>query len=146
MCNIFDVANYILSKTGNITAMKLEKLCYYSQVWVLVWSEKPLFNNRIEAWGKGPVSPELYEWHKGQLIVTSDDKLKSKCENNITKVEEDIVLEYGKFTAQELSDLTHAESPWLEANSLCSLSSNCQAEITQAAMHEFYSSLPEKNV
>ncbi|WP_428077741.1 Panacea domain-containing protein [Candidatus Avelusimicrobium alvi] len=145
MANIFDVAKYILKKIGPITAMKLQKLCYYSQAWHLVWEEKPLFSNKIEAWGKGPVSPELYKWHKGQFIVNVDEVLNKLAANKLSSEEKssiDAVLKgYGKYTAQELSDMTHREEPWKAANSLCPVSGNCTAEITIAAMHEYYSSI-----
>ena len=65
MANVKDVAAYILEKLGEITAMKLQKLAYYSQAWSLVWDEKLLFPERIEAWANGPVVPDLYEAHKG---------------------------------------------------------------------------------
>jgi hypothetical protein len=48
-----DVAAYILKQTGEITAMKLQKLVYYSQAWSLVWDEEPLFSERVEAWRMG---------------------------------------------------------------------------------------------
>ena len=38
MGTVFDVAKYILSKTGSITTWKLQKLCYYSQAWALAWT------------------------------------------------------------------------------------------------------------
>lgn len=35
--NVFDVAKYILDTVGGeITSMKLQKLCYYSQAWHMV--------------------------------------------------------------------------------------------------------------
>ena len=71
MITVHDVAAYILNKTGEITAMKLQKLVYYSQVWSLVWDEQPLFEARIEAWANGPVIPELYNEHRGQFLVNS---------------------------------------------------------------------------
>jgi hypothetical protein len=40
---VFEVAAYIISKLGTISAMKLQKLVYYCQAWALVWDEKPLF-------------------------------------------------------------------------------------------------------
>jgi hypothetical protein len=52
------------------TAWKLQKLVYYSQVWSLVWNERPLFNERIEAWANGPVVPDLYQLHRGSFLVT----------------------------------------------------------------------------
>jgi uncharacterized phage-associated protein len=69
MADVFDVAEYILQKQGSMTAWKLQKLVYYSQAWALVWDQKPLFPERIEAWANGPVSPDLYQKHRGQFIV-----------------------------------------------------------------------------
>jgi len=48
--SVHDVAAYILKKQGEMSAMKLQKLVYYSQAWSLVWDEKPLFRAQIEAW------------------------------------------------------------------------------------------------
>ena len=48
MTSIFDVAAYVLDKLGVMTTMKLEKLCYYSQAWSLVWDERRLFPERFE--------------------------------------------------------------------------------------------------
>ncbi len=42
MATVFDVAAYILENTGSISTMKLQKLCYYSQAWSLVWDDKPI--------------------------------------------------------------------------------------------------------
>ena len=69
MATVHDVAAYILKKRGSMSAMKLEKLVYYSQAWHLVWEDKPLFRERIEAWANGPVVPELYKHHRGQFTV-----------------------------------------------------------------------------
>lgn len=44
MANVLDVAAYVLAKRGPMTAMKLQKLVYYSQAWHLVWDEEPLFD------------------------------------------------------------------------------------------------------
>jgi uncharacterized phage-associated protein len=72
MARAVDVARYILTKTGEMTAMKLQKLVYYSQAWSLVWDESPLFEDDIQAWAYGPVVPVLYGYHKGQFKVDED--------------------------------------------------------------------------
>ena len=148
MANIYDVAKYILSKLDKITAMKLEKLCYYCQAWTLVWDETPLFNEKIEAWGKGPVSPDLYRWHSGQFLVSINETLENLCSCDLTPKQkqniDSLILGYGDLTAQELSELTHKEAPWKEANAQCPISGMCDAEITHAMMHEYYSNLPEE--
>ena len=70
MNTVFDVAVYILRKTGPISAMKLQKLVYYSQAWSLAWDESPLFINKIQAWTSGPVVRELYDVHRGMFTVS----------------------------------------------------------------------------
>jgi len=50
MASVHDVACYILKKQSPMTTMKLQKLVYYCQAWSLVWDEKPLFKERMDAW------------------------------------------------------------------------------------------------
>lgn len=69
MSNIVDVAEYILARQGPMSAMKLQRLCYYSQGWHLAWEGEPLFPERIEAWANGPVIPALYGLHRGMFTV-----------------------------------------------------------------------------
>lgn len=142
--NVFDVATYILKKQGVMSAMKLQKLVYYSQAWSLVWDDEPIFSDKIEAWANGPVVRELYNKHKGQYQVSSDDfsqyavsKLAPYHEETI-----DTVLEaYGDKSAQWLSDQTHAEAPWLKARKGLSDSDRGSHEITLESMAEYYSAL-----
>ncbi|CUP62134.1 Uncharacterized phage-associated protein [Anaerostipes hadrus] len=44
MANVFDAAKYILERLGEMSTMKLQKLCYYAQAWSLVWDDVPLFD------------------------------------------------------------------------------------------------------
>lgn len=144
MATAFDVAAFILRECGEMSAMKLQKLVYYSQAWHLVWEERPLFNERIEAWANGPVVPELYDRHRGQFEVTIDmvqgdaDALDEGEAESVRAVLEG----YRKFTSQQLSDLTHAERPWLEARRGLGPGDRGNSEITRAALMEYYSALP----
>lgn len=143
MANAFNVAKYILQKQSPITTMKLQKLVYYCQAWSLVWDEKPLFNEAIEAWASGPVVRELYDVHKGIFQIASlgkgnTDNLKPEEKETI-----DTVLQaYGDKSAQWLSDLTHMEQPWNDAREGIPLGQNCENEITLSALAEYYGSLP----
>lgn len=142
MATVYDVAAYILERLGPITAMKLQKLVYYSQAWALVWDESPLFQQRIEAWAHGPVAPDLYDLHKGEFKVA---KLPMGKPDDLTTVQRetiDKVLEfYGDKSSQWLSDLTHKENPWIEARHGYAPGQPGNEEITHAAMMEYYSSL-----
>lgn len=142
MASVQDVAAYILHKLGPVTAIKLQKLVYYSQAWSLVWDEEPLFEDEIQAWANGPVSPTLYEAHRRQFKVSaiSDGKPESLTPSQRETI--DKVLEfYGDKSSQWLSDLTHQESPWLEARKGLAPGQPGNCEITTASMAEYYGSL-----
>ena len=142
MASVQDVAAYILHKLGPVTAIKLQKLVYYSQAWSLVWDEEPLFEDEIQAWANSPVSPTLYEAHRRQFKVSviSDGNLESLTPSQRETI--DKVLEfYGDKSSQWLSDLTHQESPWLEARRGLAPGQPGNCEITTASMAEYYSSL-----
>lgn len=44
-----DVATQILEQLGPMSAMKLQKLVYYCQAWSLVWDDRQMFSEQIEA-------------------------------------------------------------------------------------------------
>lgn len=144
MAKVFDVAKYILKKTGPISAIKLQKLTYYSQAWSLVWDEEELFSDEFEAWANGPVVRTLYNEHKGLFKVSFDNlpqgNIKALSETEQETI--DKVLEfYGDKSAQWLSNLTHAEDPWLEARGDLPHMASCSNVITKASMAEYYSAL-----
>lgn len=143
--SVFDTAKYILDVKKEVTAMKLQKLVYYSQAWSLVWDSKPLFQDRIEAWANGPVSPALYCQHKGLYNIKESD-LESGDRNNLSIDNVDtinaILKYYGDKSSQWLSDLTHIEDPWKTARKGILDGALCNNVITHASMEEYYSSLP----
>jgi uncharacterized phage-associated protein len=142
MATVFDVAAYILAEKGEMTAMKLQKLSYYAQAWSLVWDERPLFNERIEAWANGPVSPDLYQEHRGRFLVQGIGRGNPRALTHDERETIDAVLiYYGDKTSQWLSDLTHAEDPWRDARGETPPGERCSAEITHASMAEYYGSL-----
>ena len=119
MSNVHDVAAYILEKVGSITAMKLQKLTYYGQAWSLVWEDRPLFGAQIQAWANGPVVPALYELHRRKFTVSrwpAGDS--SKLSSDEADTVDAVIQGYGQRTSQELSNLTHAEAPWINAEAV----------------------------
>ncbi len=142
MAAIHDVAAYILEKAGPMTAMKLQKLAYYCQAWSLVWDEKPLFRDRIEAWANGPVVPKLYQLHRGHFKVTKWSRGDSSHLTHEEQETVDAILDYyGPKNSQWLSELTHRESPWLDARGDLAPGERGNSVISHAAMAEYYSSL-----
>ena len=142
MADVHDVAAYILGNTGCITAMKLQKLAYYSQAWSLVWDESPLYQGRIEAWANGPVVPALYDAHRGMFNVSDWPTGDADELNRDERETIDGVLKfYGQKSSSWLSDLTHSEAPWIGARRGLSPGQRGDHEITTAAMAEYYGGL-----
>lgn len=143
MANVFDVAKYILEKQGDMSTMKLQKLCYYAQAWALVWDDMPLFDEEFEAWANGPVCRELFFKTQGRYSVSAQDE--TGGEGNLTDNERDtinhVLDHYGQHNAQWLSQLTHMEDPWNDARVGIAPGAGCDRIITKESMAMYYGGL-----
>lgn len=143
MANVFDTARYILEQSGSMSTMKLQKLCYYSQAWALVWDDSPLFQEEFQAWANGPVCPELFFKTKGSYSVNASDEtggigdLSEEQKDTINRV----LDYYGKHDAQWLSQLTHMEEPWIKAREGVPSEAGCNQIITKESMALYYGGL-----
>ncbi len=155
MANVFDLSKYIMEKLGrSITTMKLQKLCYYSFVWHLVWKDEPLFESPIYAWINGPVITDLFQKHKGlyqlspeEAVTLFTDFLSPEGLTEDEKESIDKVLEdYGDKTGAELSDSTHSELPWIKAREGYNQTDRGNALITTDDIYNYYISLDEQGI
>ncbi|GGN29502.1 putative phage-associated protein [Actinoplanes campanulatus] len=116
MATVHDVASAIVQRLGGMTAMKLEKLVYYCQGWHLARHHRTLFGEPIEAWRQGPVVRDLYDHHRRRYTISSwpwgDDDALTPAERATVQW---VTTEYGRFSAVELSRMTHHELPWKAA-------------------------------
>lgn len=142
--SVYDVAKYILEQLGETTAMKLQKLTYYTKAWSLVWDEDELFPEQFQAWANGAVCTALYEKHRGMFKVTpailpeaSSDKLSENQKDTIDKV----LSFYSRYTAQQLSDINHQEDPWLKARGKTLPGERSTAVISSADIAEYHSGI-----
>lgn len=150
MTDVFNVAEYILGKTGTMTSMKLQKLVYYSQAWHLAWTENSLFDEKIEAWRDGPVVPVLFEAHKGQFKLSQGffiERLGKDRFQELSNDQKDVINRvlkyYGKKDPHWLSQLTHLEDPWKNARAKAGIQGqeNSSEEITPEELFNYYSRL-----
>jgi uncharacterized phage-associated protein len=143
MPTVCDVAAYILKKRGPMTAMKLQKLVYYSQAWSLVWDSQPIFSEPIKAWANGPVVPALYGVHKGKFnVLPGEIDGDPECLSpESTQTVDAVLAYYGDRTPHYLSQLTHQESPWKNAREGLEPGERGEKEITHAEMAEYYAGL-----
>lgn len=145
MATACDTAQYILecSPLKELSAIKLEKLVYYCQSWCLAWTGKPLFEDEIQAWANGPVTPNLYAKHRAQLNVSSGQGIgdSSKLSAEEKEIIDAVLPTYMDKEPFWLVELTHMESPWKDARGGCPAGAVCKNVISHAAMAEYYTSI-----
>lgn len=119
------VGNWFINKAKengtSITAMKLQKLIFYAHGWCLALYSTPLVEDQVEAWTYGPVFPHIYHLAKsyGSQPITSllndffsEPSLVPAGDPRIPLLEK-IWDVYGKYTALDLSEMTHEPGgPW----------------------------------
>jgi uncharacterized phage-associated protein len=120
MVSVYDVANYFLAQSSDeagdlISNLKLQKLVYYAQGCHLAVFDEPLFDEPIEAWLHGPVSPVLYQKYKSYEssgIPCPDEADFTVFTTKQRELLEEVYSVYGQFSAWKLRNMTHEEAPW----------------------------------
>ena len=114
------VANEILRRAWDdnqkVTHLKVMKLVYYCHGWMLGLNQKPMQWQPVEAWPLGPVVRDVYRslQRYGGEPINRPINIEKK---EYSPVQEDLIDQvwdvYGKFTAGQLSSMTHAPgTPW----------------------------------
>lgn len=137
--SVDDVAAAFVDLLGAMPAMKLEKLVYYAQAWNVAAGRGLLFAEPVEAWANGPVVEKLYRQHRAARWVTSwptghPERLDEEAREVIGRV----VSQYGKLTGDELSDLTHMETPWKATRGTLDPGARSRRAIPVDAMARYY--------
>lgn len=103
------IARYeeITKSSFGSSELKLQKLMYLLQRQTLAMTGKPLFRDSFEGWVHGPVLPSLrFLLEEPQLCEESDLSAEEKY------LIDNVIFEYGRYSAWELRDLTHEETSW----------------------------------
>lgn len=141
-----DVAKYLIrhfcAQKQPISNLKLQKLLYYCQGWHLGITGRPLFSDPIEAWVHGPVVPSVFrEYRQYQWSPIAKSGEVPRFSAHTTKLIESVIAAYGSFSAAQLEQLSHQETPWLGTRG--DLPPNCSSsrEISHKHMAAFFGNL-----
>lgn len=142
--NVLDIAKYFIESGILLNHKKLQKLVYYAYSWYLVKNNisskdisDRLFNDKIEAWVHGPVCPTLYYSYNDNRIAVYKRKI---IDDNTQKILDLIIKIYGKYSGEELEQMTHKEEPWKNARKGCLSYERSNNKIDDIDIHKFYSS------
>ena len=157
-----DVARYVVNYANEnnmiISNLKLQKILYFIQMEFLIQKKNIVcFKDDIEAWDFGPVVSEVYQEFKkyGALNIPPisyvyDDSngllnlKKIKYESHICDKDKEIINnvinECNEFSASQLVEITHNQSPWINA-----YSSGKNSVISISSLIDFINNLPGEN-
>jgi len=119
-----DVAEYYLccstdKDSGDlISNLKIQKLVYYAQGIHLAATGKPLFDDEIVAWMHGPVVEKLYHTYKGNYdgpIEPTTGYVMPKFDAQTKQLLDEVYRMLGQYSAWKLREMTHKETPWINA-------------------------------
>lgn len=144
MADVLHVAACVLDQTGPISTMKLQKLVFYANAYHLVSYDTPLFPDAIEAWANGPVVRKLFNHHRKRYVIGRDDLPVPSCAETLTIREKQsvrhVVERVGSLSGAQLSDLTHAEEPWLNQRRGVAPGDRSENRISHQSIKDFYGS------
>lgn len=123
-----------------ITNLKLQKLLYYAQGWFLADHGRPLFDEPIEAWVRGPVVPSVYRAFKRftwQPIAPEAEP--TEVPPHVFQHLQEVWDGYGRYTGRDLERMTHCEPPWLLARQGLRPDDPSNRPIEPSVMRDFFS-------
>lgn len=161
------VANFFIDKAiasgaNDLSQLKLQKLVYYAHGWHLGLAESPLFVEPVQAWKYGPVIQSLRTEFKefGSLPITRRAR-KIRWEGG-TFTEQDYTLsdadlispfltriweEYGKFSAIQLTNMTHEPgTPWHQIATHYQFQIPAGTTIPNELMRDYFRAAAEKQM
>ncbi|MDO4927093.1 MAG: DUF4065 domain-containing protein [Turicibacter sp.] len=140
---IFDVVDYILSLSDDITPLALQKILYYSQAFFKVFYGYHLFENNCEAWDQGPVYPEIYNKFKNYYDMSEKNVRYSLDEEEQFFIE--LIMRYfGCYSGKSLERMTHCEKPWRETRKGLSPSQKGGRVIQQDLIESYFTEVYKK--
>lgn len=120
-----------------LSNLKLQKLMYYCQGGHYRWDGQRLIDdNLFEAWEYGPVIRSVYHDYKiyGQNDINlKTDNFDLHLEPNERETIEVIWSQLRSYSAFDLVELTHKETPWIEARN------SGAPYISEESIQEFFS-------
>ena len=119
------IANFFIRKSLKekkpISQIKLQKLIYFAHGFYLAVKEKPLVNEKIEAWQYGPVIPLVYHRFKNwgnneitRVLIDKSDGL--MISEEVIEFLDLVWHKFSRYSASELVNLSHEkDGPWHKA-------------------------------
>ncbi|ATU69675.1 DUF4065 domain-containing protein [Levilactobacillus brevis] len=141
------IAKWFLTRSS-MSPKKLQKMIYYAYSWVLTLMndnssdlQNKLFDDEFEAWVHGPVIRSIYSEYADYGYHDIEEYVGKKSPElpaDIEDILEQVRDVYGGYTADELENMTHQETPWKNARNGYSPIELCQKKISDRDIYDCY--------
>jgi uncharacterized phage-associated protein len=147
MRSALDIALYFLHQVDReagdtLSALKLQKLVYYAQVWSMVLRNQPMFPEPIEAWKHGPVVRPVWEHYQqyNRSAIPQPEQPLPDFTSSEFEVLDLVWNRFGELSAHQLRNLTHAELPWQIARQGLPDDARCSNPLSLEDMRTYHTS------
>ncbi len=143
------VSEYIISLTGDITPLALQKILYYTQGFFSAFVEEYLFEEDCEAWAHGPVYGEIYHKYKDYRFEPIDkcdvslDVFEKVLNGEEIEIVNSVVRNFGRYSGKMLEEMTHFEAPWREARGSLKKLDRSRQIIEKSSIKEYFEEVIE---
>ena len=146
------LAAHIVYKYGPMSHLKLQKLLYFIEGYHLAYFEgKSIIEDDFQAWVHGPVSRKIYNELKDKSILYGDlrysleegeDEPIKELEKHLSSAQIELIAEvlelYKCESGITLEEITHKQTPWLNARKGYSNGEICENVISKDDMKEYF--------
>lgn len=143
--------SYIFKKTEEITPLALQKMLYFIQGIYMVLFGIELFSEECEAWAHGPVFKDVYEVFKNFKYNPIDDTRFAMLQNRFHELGDDekrvidlVVETFGMYSGKILEQITHGETPWMDARINCLPEEPSNEVISKETIKKYFLEVAEK--
>lgn len=147
------LVDYILSRGGAMSHLKIQKILFYIQAYHLAYFDEGIVDDDFEAWVHGPVSRKVYNsardlsiLHKelyyflGEGETPPEQVLRETLTSDQIQLVDDVIDELKSLSGLELENMTHSEQPWKYARRGYDPGQRCGVIIPKELIKEYYKS------
>ena len=128
--DIRTVASWFTSKEP-MDGVRIQRLCYFAQcLYIATGDGTPLFENPMQAWIYGPVSPELYEIYNSSVEIKYHQTETPFLPADVEECLENVYLQFKGMSKEKISFIATHQYPWNNARKGVKFGDACTNEIS----------------
>lgn len=111
--------------------VRIQRLCFFAQcLYIATGDGTPLFENSMQAWIYGPVSPELYKIYSSSVEIKYHQTEAPSLPEDVEECLENVYLQLKDMSTEKISSIATHQYPWINARKDAKRGDACTNEIS----------------